>query len=69
MDPLGNVVREFLKTQHATHVRNAVALAKELRVAEKMADDQIEEMLYASGFDAAVIAEALDNIPSQKKVQ
>ena len=67
MDPLGNVVREFLKTQHNVNVRNATALAKELRVGERMADNQIEEMLYASGFDAVVIAEALDNIPCQKK--
>ena len=66
MDPLGNVLRDFLKKKHSDNVHNAVALAKELRDDEGMNDEQIQEMLYASGFDSIVIAEALDNIPVKR---
>lgn len=67
MDRFGNVIRDFLKKAHADNVRNAVSLGTELRQDEGMSDDQIEEMLYASGFDAAVISEAMDSIPAEKK--
>jgi len=67
MDPLGNVVRDFLKQKHTENVRNAAALAQELRDEECMNNDQIEEMLYASGFDAVVIADAFQVLPSKKK--
>ncbi len=66
MDPLGNVVREFLKKAHADNVRNATSLAAELRDGESMQDDQIEEMLYASGFEADVVTEAMSNLPFKK---
>ena len=65
MDPLGNVIRDFLKKAHSDNVKNAVSLAMEFRD-ESMNDDQIEEMLYASGFDSMVIAEAMDSIPVKK---
>lgn len=64
MDPLGNVVRDFLKKQHADNVRNAMALASELRD-EGMKDDQIEEMLYSSEFESDVIVEAMSNMPKK----
>lgn len=63
MDRFGNVLRDFLKKAHADQVRNAVSLGTELRQEEGMTDEQIEEMLYASGFEADIIAEAMDNIP------
>lgn len=66
MDPLGNVVRDFLKQAHARNVKNAVSLGMEFRD-EGMTRDQIEEMLYASGFEAVVIADAMDAIPSKTK--
>lgn len=66
MDPLGNVVRDFLKKAHQDNVRNAISLAVEFQDDEGMSLDQIEEMLYSSGFDADVVAEALDNIPIKK---
>jgi len=66
MDPLGNVFREFFKTVHADNVRNAVSLAAELRDDEGMHDDQIEEMLYASGFENDVVTEAMSNLPPKK---
>ncbi len=66
MDPLGNVIKDFLKKAHADNVRNAVSLAAELQDDEGMNNEQIEEMLFASGFDAHVIAEAMDNIPTKK---
>jgi len=63
MDPLGAIARNFLKEAHARNVRNAVSLATELRREEKMTNEQIEEMLYASGFEEVVIAEAINKIP------
>lgn len=66
MDPLGNAIRDFLKQTHAASVRNAVSLAMEFQD-EGMKQDQIEEMLYSSGFESDVIAEALDSIPSKKR--
>lgn len=65
MDPLGNVVRDFLKKAHSDAVQNATSLALELRD-EGMDNDQIEEMLCASGFKSIVIAEAMDSIPTKK---
>jgi len=65
MDPLGDVVRNFMKQAHARNVRNALSLAAELRKEEGMTDDQIEEMLYASGFEQEEISEALSNLPAK----
>jgi hypothetical protein len=66
MDPLGNVMREFLRKAHVKNVKIARALADEL-LQEKMAMDQVEEMLYASGFEAVVIDEAMDSLPKKGK--
>jgi thymidine phosphorylase len=66
MNPLGNIMRDFLKQAHAKQVKMARALAEEF-LQEKMAMDQIEEMLYASGFEAAVIDEAMDSLPKKGK--
>lgn len=66
MDPLGNVVRDFLKKAHADNVRNAVTLATELRDDEGMNASQIEEMLHSSGFDPHVIAEAMESLPIKR---
>ncbi len=66
MDPLGNVMREFLRKAHAKQVKMARALADEL-LQEKMAMEQIEEMLYASGFENIVIDEAMDSLPKKGK--
>jgi aminopeptidase N len=60
MDPLGNVVRDFMKETHARNVRNAFSLAVELRKEEGMTDGQVEEMLYASGFEQDEIIDALN---------
>lgn len=60
MDKLGRVARDFLAMEHANNVRNAKALASELR-SEGMTRGQIEEMLHASGFESSVILEALGN--------
>ena len=59
MDKFGNVVRDFLKQAHATNVRNAAALASELRT-EGMSSEQIEEMLFASDFDEQTVRDAMD---------
>jgi hypothetical protein len=59
MDKFGNVVRDFLKQAHATNVRNASALAGELRK-EGMSGEQVEEMLFASGFDEQTVRDAMD---------
>ena len=65
MDILGNVIRNFLKEKHASSVRTAVSLAMDLK-RDKMTNEQIEEMLCASGLEAPVIAEALASISSKK---
>jgi hypothetical protein len=65
MDPLGDVVRNFMKEAHARNVRNAFSLAAELRKEEGMTDSQIEEMLYASGFEQDEIGEALNKLPAK----
>ena len=66
MDPLGNVVRGFLKAAHASNVRNATNLALEF-LKEGMRNDQIEEMLYAGDFEQDVIAAAMASLPDKKK--
>ena len=66
MDPLGNVVREFMRRQRDDIVKTASALVGELQ-SEGMDRSQIEEMLFASGFETDVVAEALDSIPSQRE--
>jgi SOS response regulatory protein OraA/RecX len=66
MDPIGKVVREFLKKAHSNSLRNALALATELQSEENMDSDQISEMLCASGFEPDIIAEALSNLPEKK---
>jgi hypothetical protein len=66
MDLLGRVVREYMKKAHTDNVRNATNLAMEFRD-EHMNDDQIEEMLYSSGFDTNVVSEAMENIIVKKK--
>lgn len=68
MDLLGNVVREFMKQAHAENVRNATNLAMEFRD-ERMSDDQIEEMLYSSGFDARVVSDAMEALLIKKKAK
>ena len=65
MDVLGNVIRDFLKEKQASMVRTAVSLAMDLK-RDGMTDDQIEEMLCATGYDAPVIAEALISIQPKK---
>lgn len=65
MDPLGNVIKDFLRQTHASHVRNAVSLAKEFKD-EGMTNEQIEEMLFSSGFDSMIIAEAMEHVPTKK---
>ena len=64
MDPLGNVVRELLRRQRDDIVRTASNLADELRN-EGMDRSQVEEMLFASGFESDVVAEALESLSDQ----
>lgn len=66
MDPLGKIAREFLKQAHANQVRNALALSREFRK-EGMNLNQVEEMLYASGFDEEVINDTLNRLPEGSK--
>lgn len=65
MDPLGNVVRELLKQARAQRVKNATSLAGEFRK-EGMTDSQIEEMLFASGFDDDVVDDAMKEISPKR---
>ena len=65
MGLLGNVINNFLKEKHASSVRTATSLAMDLK-RDRMTNDQIEEMLCATGYEASVIAEALDSIQTKK---
>lgn len=58
MDPLGNVVREFVRQQREDNVRTATSLAKDFRKGG-MSKAQAEEMLCSAGIDSDVIEEAL----------
>lgn len=66
MDPLGRVVRELIQRQHEDIVRTATTLAVDLK-ADGMDDSQVEEMLFASGFDADVVAEAMESNPPARE--
>lgn len=55
---LGAVIREFAKQNHLKEVKNASVIALEF-AKEGMSQDQIEEMLFSSGYEADVINEAL----------
>jgi hypothetical protein len=56
MDSLGKVLREYLRQKRADDVREARAMAKEMRV-DGMSSAQLEEMLFASGFSSDVVEE------------
>jgi hypothetical protein len=58
MDLLGNTVREYLRQKRADNVRTARTLADEFRK-EGMTNDEVAEMLCASGYEEDVIHEAI----------
>jgi len=66
MDPLGRVVRELMQRQHEDLVRTASTLASDLKD-EGMDDSQVMEMLFSSGFDADVVAEAMEPNPPARE--
>lgn len=66
MDLLGKTVREFLKVRHDQDLKKANAMVVELRK-EGMRKAEIEEMLYASGYDDQVVQEVMESLPKQKK--
>ena len=66
MDPLGRITREYLKQQRTKELKTAIVLAKDLK-REGMKTEQVEEMLYANGFDADVIDEAMSMLSGRKK--
>lgn len=65
MDPLGNAVRDMLRRQRDDMVRTASSLAEELK-SEGMTSSQVEEMLFASGFESDVVSEAMDSFPEKE---
>lgn len=66
MDPLGKTVRDFLSRLHSDEVHTATNLAMELKK-EGMNRGEIEEMLYASGYESEVVNDALENLPTKSK--
>jgi hypothetical protein len=66
MDPLGDVVRQFLSQQREDTVKTAVTLAADLRK-ESMNRDQAEEMLYGAGYESEVVDEAIKRVFDDKK--
>lgn len=65
MDPLGRVVRDFLKAAHEEKLLTAVSMAEELQK-EGMNNGQIEEMLNGSGFEMDVVVEAINRLPVKR---
>ena len=65
MDNFGNVIRNLMQDVHSRMVLNASSLASEMR-REGMTRDQVEEMLYAEGFEQDIIEEAMSSLPQKK---
>ena len=65
MDPLGRVVRDFLRTAHEERLATALSMAEELQK-EGMTKGQIEEMLNGSGFEMNLVVEAITRLPAKK---
>jgi hypothetical protein len=65
MDQLGKAMKDFIRQVRSDRVRNALALTGELSK-EGMNNEQIEEMLFASGFEDDVVAEAMDSLPARR---
>jgi hypothetical protein len=65
MDQLGDVFRQYLKQIRSEQVRRAQAMSLELRRAGT-SRPQIEELLYASGYEPSIVEEVLEQIPSKK---
>lgn len=61
MDPLGNVVREFMRQQRDDNLRTAMSLAKDFRKSGMNKADA-EEMLASAGVDPDVVTEALQRV-------
>lgn len=66
MDPLGRTIRDFLTRLHGDQVQTATNLALELKK-EGMSRGEIEEMLYASGYESEVVNDALADLRSNGK--
>lgn len=66
MDPLGKVIREYLRQAEEDKTHVAMSLAEEL-VAEAMDRSQVREMLYASGFNERTIKAVLGRFFTEKK--
>lgn len=58
MDPLGDVVRQFLSQQREDTVKTASGLAGDL-CQDGMSRDQAEEMLYGAGYESEIVEEAI----------
>ena len=65
MDIFGNVCREYERLAHANHVKQAFALAETYKE-DGLNREQIEEMLYASDYEANVVQEAMSLLPGGK---
>lgn len=65
MDLIGNTFKELFAQKHAESVRNASALAKEC-AKDGMRLSEVEEMLYANGFDQDVVDDTLTQIKEGK---
>lgn len=64
-DPLGNIIRNFMRDSHVKNIKHASVVAMDF-AKDGMDYGQIEEMLFASGFEGEVIAEVLQTIPVKR---
>jgi hypothetical protein len=62
MDLLGNVIRNLVQDARARTVKTASKLAMSF-AREGMNRDQIEEMLFAGGYESDIVYEVVDAIP------
>lgn len=58
MDILGNVVRECIRRAHEKEVKQVYVIAKDFKK-DGLNFNEIEEMLFSSGYEDGVIQETL----------
>ena len=66
MDKLGQVFRDLARAAREREVRSAAALAEMLRK-DGLTNAQVEEMLYANGFNGEVVDGAMAILPSRTR--
>jgi hypothetical protein len=64
MDKLGQVFRDLARAARDSEVRSAASLAEMLRK-DGLTNAQVEEMLFANGFESDVVSGAMEMLPKR----